>query len=343
MYASLTPQEPEKTPDWTRELPASAIWVLDDGRMGNTTQSLGIAQALNPQFIRLPIEFTLRGRLPNRLQPASLGGVTEATREHLQAPWPKLAIGAGRRLAPVLRAIKKLSHGETRIIQLLDPECEYRAFDLIVLPEHDRPTERPNLLTSMCTPHRLTVESLKQAADSEWVAHWSILPRPHVALILGGDTRHGPFSVAAAQQLVAQLNQQVTAMGGSVMVSSSRRTPYRALQQLRNGLVMPYSVYDWHQMEGENNPLLAMLATADYLVLTGDSMAMISEAAFTGKPLFIADEGPHIAPKHRRFHQELYKAGIARPLAQGLQPYRYEIPHPAQRIATHIRQRFLLG
>ena len=92
------------------------IWALTDDRMGNISQVLGVAEALDEEYERKEIKYNVFVKLPNFLRGRSLCGVSKESRTELTAPWPGLVIAAGRRLFPVARFIKKKSGNKTKIV-----------------------------------------------------------------------------------------------------------------------------------------------------------------------------------------------------------------------------------
>lgn len=315
------------------------IWVLADDRAGNVAQCLGVAEALGRPFAVKTLRYDRLARLPNLLRGAGLTGVSAESREALRAPWPRLVIAAGRRTAPVARWIRRQCGA--RLVQIMDPGFPGRGdFDLIVSPAHDRPRTGGNVMEVLGAPHRVTPERLAAEAD-RWGPAFAHLPRPWVAVIVGGATKNRPFPVEMAQGLGESVARLAGGMGGSLLLTTSRRTGGPQEAALAAGLPEPRWLHLFSQ--GGDNPYFGFLALADVIIVTGDSVSMCCEACASAAPVFIwAPEG-WAAPKHARLHAQLYRAGLARPLAGAVSLECWERPrlNAARDVARAIRERLL--
>ncbi len=314
----------------------AAIWVLLDDRAGNRSQALGIAEALGRPFVERELTYGPLARLPNALLGATLAGLSPTSRDSIRPPWPRLLVAAGRRTAPVARAIKLLSGGMTRLVQIMDPGPG--DFDLIVQPSHDTPIPGDNVLRVVGAPHRLTETTLAAARDT-WEGRFDDLPSPRIALIVGGSTRCRAFTADMARELGAKASALAVGAGGSLLVTTSRRSGACA-DILINALTAPYTVYRWGD-EGDN-PYMAYLSYADAVVVTGDSVSMCAEACAVERPVYIFAPEGLITPKHRRLHEALYAGGYARPLGDRIHKWSHAPLMPAADVADEIRRRGLL-
>lgn len=313
------------------------VWVLADDRPGNVGQCLGVAEALGLPFAVKQIRYTRLGTLPNTLRGASLLGITAQSQAGLVGPWPRLVIAAGRRTAPVARWIKRRSGAA--LVQIMDPGPGGRdEFDLIFVPNHDgtAPTGG-NVRRVTGAPHRVTSAKLAEAAEI-WRPRFAALPRPWLALIVGGATRRRPFTSAMATDLGKQAAALAARAGGSVLVTTSRRTGAEAEAALLAAIPEPRFVHAWG-MEGEN-PYFGFLALADALVVTGDSVSMACEACAAPAPVYLYAPKGWAAPKHARLHDELYRLGLARPLAAATDVREWSHPplNAAIDIALEVRR-----
>ncbi len=316
----------------------ATVWALTDDRPGNNAQVLGVAEALGRPFRDVPLAYTRAARLPDWLRGASLLGLTPATVATLVPPYPALVITAGRRAAPAGRWLR--AQAGTRHVQLMDPGPEARrAVDLLVLPEHDRPvrTNAP-VLRVTGAPHRWTPERLAGAA-AEWRPAFDGLPGPWIAALVGGSTKRRRFTPAMAETLGARLAALADSTGGSLLVSTSRRTPADAEERLRRATAgRPGVFYAWHA--GGTNPYPGFLALADAIVVTGESMGMCTEAcAAPGAVHIFAPEGL-VTAKNARLHRALYDGGYATPLPDHWAPVGHPPLNPAAEVAAAIRQRW---
>ena len=313
-----------------------AVWLLIDDRAGNRSQCLGVAEALGLEFEVRGLEYTAAGALPQFILGASFFGLTPRSRTELAPPWPDLVIAAGRRTAPVARRIKRLNGGATYLVQIMDPGSTGAGeFDLIAAPRHDTITERPNVMRITGAPHRITPARLTAAA-AEWRGRFAGLPRPWIALIVGGSTRRRTFTDAMARELGRAASAMAADAGGALLVTTSRRTG-AAAQALLDEIAVPKRVYRWGD-EGEN-PYYGYLAVADAVIVTGDSVSMCSEACATTGPVYIYAPKALSTAKHARLHSELFEKGYARPLAGRLETWTHAPLNPAEDVARAVRQR----
>jgi mitochondrial fission protein ELM1 len=156
-----------------------------------------------------------------------------------------------------------------------------------------------------------------------------------VAVLIGGKSKAHGLSARRAAEMARDIELPVVQAGGSVMVTFSRRTPDDARAILAARLKgLPGVIWDG---EGEN-PYFAFLAGADYILATEDSANMATEAAATGKPVFILKmEGDSM--KFRLFHQDLERLGAARPYGAALHGWTYEPLAETDRAAAEVLRR----
>jgi len=316
------------------------VWLLIDDRAGNKSQVLGVARALELPFEIKNIDYTAAAALPNYMLMASFSMLTQSSRVNLAAPWPDIVIAAGRRTAPVARRIKDLSGGKAFLVQIMHPGSTGEDdFSLIAVPRHDGMDAAENRFMMTGAPHGVTAESLAEANQS-WGGKFDHLPKPHVALIVGGDTKRKKFTPDMARELGEYAAKLTAAAGGSLLITTSRRSTPQATAALIDALGdVPKNVFQWGD-EGDN-PYMGYLAQADHIIVTGDSVSMCSEACATGKPVYIFAPRKLTAHKHAKLHKGLYAKGYARPLegVETLEPWSHEPLNAAFDIAAEIRKR----
>ncbi|MCA0200647.1 MAG: mitochondrial fission ELM1 family protein [Proteobacteria bacterium] len=329
------------------------IWVLTDDRAGNVAQAFGVAEALERaagrDFKAVPIRYNPLARLPNALTGASLIGLAPETRMTFGPPWPDVVIAAGRRTAPIARWIKHNAGKPVILAQIMDPGPRgAEDFDLIAVPRHDgerAPDDASNVMRITGAPHRLTPQRLASAADA-WRGRIQSIPKPFIALIVGGATHRKPFPPVLARALAAEVSRFAERQGGAVLLASSRRTGAAGEQAMKAAMTAPHHAFLWSV--GGDNPYFGYLALADAIVVTGDSVSMCSEACATSAPVYIYSPEGMVTPKHARLHRHLYEGGYARPFGsiQGGAFERWTHPplnaagEVAQKIDALIRRRF---
>lgn len=311
------------------EAAAGRIWVLADPRAGTAAQAIGIAERLGRPFRTVPLEWGPLARLPLRW--ATIAGLTLAARRALAPPLPDLAISAGRRSAAVALWLGRQGVGT---VHCMAPGFGESRFGLLVIGRHDSPPAAANILPILGAAHRMSPARL-DAAREEW-GMFGAFPGPRIALLLGGP----PRGEGMAPETAAAIARQVAGFAGSVLATGSRRTGRPAEAAVAEALgALPHRLHRWG--DGGPNPYAGLLAWADAVVVTGDSVSMVSEALATRVPVFVADPGG-LGERHRRLHESLYAARQARPLAEAPTPFAREPLDETGRIAFEIAERRLL-
>lgn len=317
------------------------LWVLADDRPGNASQALGVAEALGWPFVQKQIAYTALGGLPNLLRGASLIGVDSASRAGLAPPWPDVVIAAGRRTAPVARWIKKQTGGRTYLCQIMWPGGAGAGdFDLIAVPTHDELLgTHSNVLRVTGAPHRVT-EARLALEGMKWKPRFKGVKAPRIAVVVGGSTKNRTFTPAMARDLGEKVAALAKSSGGSLMVTTSRRTGREAEEALLSALPEPAWLYRWGDGTGGggDNPYFGFLACADAVVVTGDSVSMVSEACASHVPVYIYAPEALIAPKHARLHVHLYALGLAEALSGTFRPWSHPPLNAASDVAKAVRQ-----
>ncbi|HTZ34417.1 MAG TPA: mitochondrial fission ELM1 family protein [Stellaceae bacterium] len=295
---------------------APLVWVLHDGKAGMASQALGLAEATGFAFVEKPLRIRPPWAwLPPQLWLAPLRAPADAAAQ-LRPPWPDLVIGCGRNTARPALAIRRAGGGRTLAAQVQDPGIGRAAFDLMVVPAHDR-LRGPKVITSTGAMHRVTAARL--AAALREFPQLATLPRPIVGVLIGGSNRAYRLSLDRLAEIADAVAGALRASGGAAVVTPSRRTGEAGVRLLRERLAgVPATVWD---MAGAN-PYFAYLAVADAFLVTADSVSMVSEAAATGKPVHIVELGGGDA-KFARFHAALRAAGITRPFAGRIESWDY--------------------
>ncbi len=216
-------------------------------------------------------------------------------------PDADIVIGAGRRVAPLVEMLERT--GRARGVQILDSGIPPARFAAVIAPAHDG-LSGPNVIATLGSVHRITPEWLAQGRQ-EWRDTFAPLPAPRIAVLLGGATKRQ----AVAPERIDALAADLAALQGSLLVTASRRTGAGHVARLRAAL--PGA---WIWDGGGPNPYAGLLAWADAVIVSDDSVNMISEAASTPAPVAVwplLQESGKIAT----FRQALYDAGGAEPFA----------------------------
>lgn len=311
----------------------TSCWIVTEGMAGTENQCIGVAEALG---VRADVK-RIALHQPWKILTPWIGFENAATfgGDRLEAPWPDLLIAAGRKSVAAARYIKKQSGRKTFAVQIQDPRFSYDTFDLIAVPAHD-PARGENIIVTQGAPNKITAEKLALAKD-DFHELLSPLPAPRVAVMIGGGSKAYAMTPEVIEKLAGQL-EALAQSGYGLMITASRRTDDETAQALRARLNEP-NIYFW---DGEApNPYMGFLAWADFIIVTADSVSMISEAATAGKPLYIAGMEGATAKAARigKFQQSLIDGKIARPFDGALEDYTYQPLADAALVAAAIRKR----
>jgi mitochondrial fission protein ELM1 len=306
-------------------------WTITDEFPGMKSQVMGLAEAIG-----LPtVHKTCKRRWPwgwlslpwgnslNQLTPES---------DPLTPPWPDLVITCGRRSAPFGLAIKKQSPKETFCVHIQDPLFNVKAFDLIIAPEHDH-LKGPNVISTKGALHKVTKEKIQEGVQT----HGSLFKgfsRPYCVVLIGGKTNHYNMSLKALEALIQSILQIRDIAQGSVLVTPSFRTPFRDV--LKKALENEPNIFlaDFEKV----NPYFAMLGVADTLFVTDDSVNMLCETCFTGKPVYILPLLGHKNSKCKKFIEELVQEKIVRIFQGRIDTWTYEPFNDTEKIAGLVRK-----
>jgi mitochondrial fission protein ELM1 len=269
------------------------IWLIDAYRSGERGQVRALADAVS-EALGWPCETRVLDYrsymfMPHLLGRDTVSGLTAESAATLRAPWPDLVLSCGVRNEPVCRWIRAQSGGHTRYVHVGRPWASLESFDLVVTTPQYRVPPRPNVVNNRLTLHGVSPARLA-AAREEWADQFADLPQPFFAVIAGGDSGPFTFGPRAAGRLGRQASRLAWEHGGSLLVTTSSRTSAAAVSALETAVDVPSYFYRWRPHDSAN-PYFGILAWADRLIVTGDSIAMLSEACATGKPVQMFDLG----------------------------------------------------
>lgn len=267
---------------------APRVWVVSAYRAGEQTQILALAEALGWPYEVKTLSYRITDWLPGLLRRTSLTGINRSCSSNLEPPWPDIVISAGMRNEPIVRWIRAQSGDRTRLVHIGRPWASVDAFDLLITTPQYRLPAHQNILHNLGTLNPVNDKSLSTAAE-RWKETLQGYARPITAVVLGGDSGPYTFGPKAARRLAQHVSRVARDQGGSIAVTTSARTPPAAISAFTEETDCPCFLYRWRSGDEQNNPYLGLLALSDSIVVTGDSVSMMSEAVATGKPVFLFD------------------------------------------------------
>lgn len=313
---------------------APVCWIITDGKVGMESQCLGLAEALGlvPLVKRTRLRWPWRHLGPTLIRSVPRWGLSPLG-DDLGGPLPDILIGSGRQSVLPSLLVRRLSGGAAFRIQIQAPGIDPGNFDVVIVPSHDR-LRGANVLVTRGALHRVDAGRLA-AAREHFAARLDTLPHPRIAVLVGGGNDVFRLTPAVTARLAEDLAALARREAGSLLVTPSRRTGRESTAILRDRLAgIPGEVWDG---SGEN-PYFGYLAHADAIIVTEDSVNMISEAAATGKPVHLARlEGG--SAKFRRFHEGLIADGVIRPFAGQLETWSYRPLADMAEVTAAIRPR----
>ncbi len=311
---------------------APTTWVLSDGRAGNERQALALARMLSTATPRV---WRLEARAPwslaaPRLLPGSARAFGRLFEVTLREP-PALAIGCGRQAALATRLLRDAG---ARSVQILDPRVDPRHWDAVVVPEHDR-VRGHNIVTAVGSLHDVDADWLAQARTR--FAQFGALPSPRNLLLLGGPIGGVPLDPAWWRRIAETLRVRHQRDAGSLSICASPRTPEWLIGAARTDLSeLPGT--RWFAASDGPNPYAGLLGWAEHIIVSPDSVNMISEAIATSASVSIAS--PELARgRHGLFIQSLMKGGRVQALdAEGAQTSQARPQIELPRVADAVRK-----
>ncbi len=309
------------------------VWVVDSAYTGELHARIGVAERLGYGFDVIP--------LPNGNSQNYRNILKEKYRHKVNGYQSPLIIisGTGEETTAAIADLRQDFDGRLFNIYLAsilpdDRHPRLTEYDLIASPQ----LEGDNIVTLTGVPHQMTHDKLA-IAHQQHADFFDALPKPVIGLLVGGNTRYcDGFDEHHAQRLAQRVATVAKTLNACIVITNSRRTPPLAQSALLQGLEGHiYHFFDWQTVENTFYP--ALLANADVFIVTGDSLSMCSEAAFTGKPLLVDLCQRATECYHRDIVGRLIDYGAARVLGNLYEPWTYNPPDPTEQVVKEIRAR----
>jgi mitochondrial fission protein ELM1 len=309
----------------------SKALLLTEGMHGMISQVEGMAKALNTEFSHKTIRLSFPWNfLPAKITPASQIILKDKTYLS-EDDSPDIVISCGRKsVAPSIFLKKK--NPKIFTIHIQNPKVSLKNFDIVVAPEHDN-LDGVNVISSKGAIHYITEE---EVSNSKSYLGSKIKSQKIVSIVLGGPNKYYDFNEKQLKNIFTKIRSQFIDNDYKVIVIPSMRTP-----KLIINLATKEFEEDGHVVKNvDKKAYLSALALANYIVVTSDSTSMISEAATSGKPIFIA----HMKEKKnnyrfKKFYKLFKELGIIRDLGEKTENWKYEKLNEAERIAVKIKNK----
>ena len=305
--------------------------LLTEGMHGMISQVEGMAKALNTEYdhkvVRLSFPWNL---IPPKFSPISRIVLKDKAYITENKDFD-LVISCGRKSIIPSILIKK-KRPKIFTIHIQDPKVRFKNFDAIVAPEHDD-LEGDNIYSSKGAIHFITESEITKA---KIYLLDKIKSDKIVSLILGGPNKYYKFSKDQLIKIFNKIKSDFVSKGYRIIVIPSMRTPRGSIDLA----IKEIGEFGYVVNTVDKQAYLSAYALADFVVVTCDSTSMISEAATSGKPIFVA----HMKAKRnnyrfKRFFNLFKKMGIIRDLGEKIETWSYNKHNEAQRIALELKSK----
>ncbi len=303
--------------------------LLTEGLHGMISQTEGLAKALNFDYIHEKIELNSFWKLI----PTSFTPVKKFVFKNQVEQDFDVIISCGRKSIIPSIFFKKNSKKKIINIHIQNPKISLKHFDFVVCPEHDN-LEGPNVLRTKGAIHYLTLEEINNSKD--YLLNKLERDKDVITLILGGPNKYYNYSDENMISIFSRINRILKEHNLQLVVIPSNRTPKKTIELSKEYFTDNRTVID----VVDKSAYLSSLALSKYLVVTCDSTSMISEAALTGKPVYVAMiPALRNDKRFQRFRSLFEKLNIIRILENKLETWSYEKLNEADRIALEIKQK----
>lgn len=287
------------------------VWLVMGEKRGDNAQIMNLAEAVGWDCEVKNILVKPEWAIKKPKVRATLDHVDLARSDSLEAPWPDLVITAGRRLSCVGFWIKRASAGKVRLVMIGKPRRLLDSVDLIVAASHYVLKPGPNVVRHDL-PLMHADQRMLESAAALWQSRLAENPRPLTALMVGGPTGGLRFDLETARDLFEKTIESVEESGGSLYITTSRRTPPEVSEMLRRECPESARLFEFDsEATPSENPYHALLALADRFIVTTDSISMMVEVARLGRWLSIYP----LESEAGLFERGFTALGLIRPLS----------------------------
>ncbi len=290
--------------------PHPDTWVLLTHAPGDNDQSLALSEALGVPSVVKHLDWPLTDPEQDRARVrALLADNAEARAQRdaigLNGPWPRLVICCGRRADRVGFWIKSRSSGRTKVVSIGRAHAPVARYDLLAAPPQYALPERANIVRLPLPLVRRMQDNTPSRGHAGAGSNMVPVPKPWFTILLGGEVKEFVVSPRELERTARAAQEAADRHGGSVVVSTSRRTSPEMLATVARVLKNPY-IYRWSAANRDENPYEVLLEQSAALFVTADSASMVLDCAASGTPTFVV-EYPERLNLRRRLRRELYR------------------------------------
>ena len=304
--------------------------LLTEGMHGMISQVEGLAKALDIDFIHCKVETKNIWKIvPPRFSPISQRVYKKIDQTNFD-----IIISCGRKSVIPSIHLKNISNKKIFNIHVQDPKVDYKHFDFIVAPEHDA-IEGENVICTKGAIHYLTEQEILE--NKEYLNSFIIKDNRKIwALIMGGPTKYYDYSTKNMKHIFSIFYKLMKKHDFQLVVIPSMRTPVSSIHYAKEFFGKNHTII----MDVDKKAYLSALAISENIVVTCDSSSMISEAALTGKPIYVANILPKKNDKRfQRFRNLFRELNITRNLGEEVEIWNYEKLNETNRVANIIKEK----
>lgn len=300
------------------------IWVLKDNRIGSSKQAEFLAKAIGKPYEVKNIVYNKYITLPNFLKPNRVGVDFEKSDSlfvaniDVDSGRPDVIIFAGRRLAGIAVYLKeyheKSAKKPVKLISILNPNLPFKNFDVILLPYHDTISKKnkyKNLINFTGALCNSDLKITKEVSDY-WGSKLELCRKPLILWVIGGDVKNKRMNSKKIGDITAKISDMVLGYNGTLLVTTSRRTSEKCIAEIKANIACDNLLYIFGE-KGAPNPYNLFLTKCDTVIVTCDSISMVSEIATLGKNLYMYIPNEVVKEKHRIFCKNMFEKSVAKP------------------------------
>ena len=309
------------------------IWILTDGSDGMVSQVLGLAKNFSDQITEIETEIIFPW---SKLQPGILPIFFWIFKNKLEnTSSPDMIISCGRKSVYLSIFLKK-KFKDVVNIHIQDPKINFKNFDYIVAPRHDNINGK-NVIESIGALHKYNKSAFDEIISEDFL----ISKKNLISVIIGGNNKHYNFSLKEINNLISKVKElKKNNPKYNLLILYSRRTTFEMKELIKDKL----KNISYIPKNDDKNPYTFALKYSENFIVTSDSTSMISECAFTGKPIYVY----HLPFKRKskrieKFHNQFDKLNITKKLdkEKNLLKWTYISLDESKRIASIIKERII--